>query len=52
MNVVEQMPLWHGGASSGPAQGEVPGPESITEAMECSQKGIYHDYPPRYSTSS
>jgi hypothetical protein len=35
-----------------PAQVEVPRPDTITEAMECSQKGIYHDCPPRDPTSS
>jgi hypothetical protein len=28
-----------------PAQREVPKHDTITEAMECSQKGIYHDCP-------
>jgi hypothetical protein len=27
------------------AQGEVPRPDTITEAMECSQKGTKHDRP-------
>jgi hypothetical protein len=26
-----------------PAEGEVPRPDTVTEAMECSQKGTYHD---------
>jgi hypothetical protein len=30
--------------SMDPAQGEVPRPDTITEAMECSQKGIYHAF--------
>ena len=30
-----------------PAQGEVPRPDTITEAMEHSQKGTYHDCPPK-----
>ena len=28
-----------------PAQGEVPRSDIITEAIECSQKGSYHDCP-------
>jgi len=28
-----------------PAQGEAPRPDSVIEAMECSQKGTYHDCP-------
>jgi hypothetical protein len=35
-----------------PAQGEVPRPDTITEAIECSQKGIYHDCPLKDPTSS
>jgi hypothetical protein len=35
-----------------PAQGEVPRPDTITEAMEHSPKGIYHDCPPKDPTSS
>jgi hypothetical protein len=35
-----------------PAQGEVLRPDSITKAMEHSQKGTYSDYPPQDSTSS
>jgi hypothetical protein len=34
-----------------PAQGEVPRPDSITEAMECSQKVIYHDCPSKHICS-
>jgi hypothetical protein len=34
-----------------PVQGEVPRPETITEAMECSQKGTYHDCPLKDPTS-
>jgi hypothetical protein len=34
------------------AQGEVPRPDTVTEAMERSQKGIYHDYPPKDPTSN
>jgi hypothetical protein len=34
-----------------PAQGEVPRPDTITEAMKRSQKEIYHDCPPKDSTS-
>jgi hypothetical protein len=30
-----------------PAQGEVPRPDTITEAIEHSQKGIYQDCPPK-----
>ena len=30
-----------------PAQGEIPRPDTITEAMEFSKKGIYHDCPPK-----
>ena len=33
----ETGPKWN------PAQGEAPRPDTITEAMECSQKGTYHD---------
>jgi hypothetical protein len=33
-------------------QGEAPRPDAITEAMECSQKGTYHDCPPKGPTSS
>ena len=33
-------------------QGEVPRPDTITEAMVCSQKGIYHDCPPEDPTIS
>jgi hypothetical protein len=35
-----------------PAQGEVPRPDNITEAMECPQRGIYHDCPLKDPTSS
>jgi hypothetical protein len=35
-----------------PIQGEAPRPHTIIEAMECSQKGIYHDCPPKDPTSS
>jgi hypothetical protein len=35
-----------------PAQGEVPMPDTITEAMEHSQKGIHQDCPPKDPTSS
>jgi hypothetical protein len=35
-----------------PAQGKVPRPDTITEAMEHSQKGIYHNCPPKNPTSS
>jgi hypothetical protein len=35
-----------------PGQGVVPRPDTITEAMECSQKGIYHDCPPIYPINS
>jgi hypothetical protein len=35
-----------------PAQGEVPRLYTITEAMEHSQKGIYHDCPLKDPTSS
>ena len=30
-----------------PAGWKVPRPDTITEAMECSQKGIYYDCPPK-----
>jgi hypothetical protein len=35
-----------------PAQGEAPRPDTITEAMECSQKEIYHDCPLKDPKSS
>jgi hypothetical protein len=35
-----------------PAQGEAPRPDTITEAMEDSQKGTYHDYPLKDPTKS
>jgi hypothetical protein len=35
-----------------PAQREVPRSDTITEAMKCSQKGIYHDSPQKDPTSS
>jgi hypothetical protein len=35
-----------------PAHGEVPRPDIVTEAMERSQKGIYHDCPPKDLTRS
>jgi hypothetical protein len=35
-----------------PAQGKVPRPDTITEAMELSQKGIYHDFPPEDPASN
>ena len=35
-----------------PAQEESPRPDTITEDMECSQKGTYHDYPPEDPISS
>jgi hypothetical protein len=35
-----------------PAQGEVPRPDTITETIEHSQKGTYHDCPPKDPTSS
>jgi hypothetical protein len=35
-----------------PAQGEVLRPDTITEAMEYSQKGTYHDHTPEDPTSS
>jgi hypothetical protein len=35
-----------------PAQGEVPGPGTIAEGVECSQKRTYHDCPPEELTSS
>jgi hypothetical protein len=42
-------------SSDGPKVGsssrEVPRPDTITEAMEHSQKGIYHDCPPKDPTS-
>jgi hypothetical protein len=34
------------------AEVEVPRPNTITEAMEHSQRGIYHDYPQKYPTST
>jgi hypothetical protein len=39
-------PNWH------PAQGDTPRPDSITEAMQCSHKGTYHDCPLKDPTSS
>ena len=33
-------------------QEEAPRPDNITKATECSQKGAYHDYPPKDLTSS
>jgi hypothetical protein len=42
----ETSPKWD------PAQGEVPRPNTFTEAMEYSQKGTYHDCPPKDPTSS
>jgi hypothetical protein len=30
-----------------PDQGEVSRPDTIAETMECSQKGTYHDCPPK-----
>jgi hypothetical protein len=35
-----------------PAQGEVPRPDTVNEAMEHSQKGTYHDRTPEDPTSS
>ena len=35
-----------------PGQGEVPWPDIITETMEDSQKGTYHDCPPKDPTSN
>jgi hypothetical protein len=35
-----------------PGQGEVLRPDTITEAMERSQKGTYHDCPPKDPRSS
>jgi hypothetical protein len=35
-----------------PAQEEVPKSDTITEAMECSQKWTYHDYSLKDPTSS
>jgi hypothetical protein len=35
-----------------PSQGEAPRTDTITEAMECSQKGIYYDCPLKDPTSS
>ena len=40
------------GPKRNPALGEVPRPDTITEAMERSQKGTYHDCPLKESTSS
>jgi hypothetical protein len=40
------------GPKWGPAHGEVPRPDTITEASECSQKGTYHDCPPKDPTIS
>jgi hypothetical protein len=34
-----------------PAQGKVPRPDTITDAMEHSQNGIYYDCPPKDPTS-
>ena len=35
-----------------PAQEEAPRPDTITEAVECSQKGAYHDCPLKDPISS
>jgi hypothetical protein len=35
-----------------PAHGEVPRPDTITEAMEISLNIVYHDCPPKDPTSS
>jgi hypothetical protein len=35
-----------------PAQGEAPRPDTITEAIECSLKKTYHDYPLKDPSSS
>ena len=40
------------GPKRDPAHGEVPRRDTITEAMECSQKGIYHDSTLEDPTSS
>jgi hypothetical protein len=32
--------------------GEAPRPDTVTKAMECSQKRAYHDCPPKDPTSS
>jgi hypothetical protein len=40
------------GPKCDPAQGEVPRPDTITEAMECSPNETYHDCPLEDSTSS
>jgi hypothetical protein len=46
----------NGGPATGPkwdpAQGEVPRPDHITEAMECSEKGAYCDCLVKDSTST
>jgi hypothetical protein len=34
------------------AQGDAPRPDTITEAMECSQNQTYHDCPSKGPTSS
>jgi hypothetical protein len=36
----------------GSSSSKVPRPDSIAEAMEHTQKGIYHDCPPKDPTSS
>jgi hypothetical protein len=40
------------GPKRDPAQEEVSRPDTIIEAMEHSQTGIYHDCPPKDPTSS
>jgi hypothetical protein len=40
------------GPKWGPIHWEVPRSNTITEAMECSQKGTYHDCPPKDPTST
>jgi len=39
-------PIWD------PVQGEAPRHNTIAKAMECSQKAMYHDCPPKDPTSS
>jgi hypothetical protein len=40
------------GSKSDPAQGEAPRPDTITEALEHTQKGTCHDHTPEDLTSS
>jgi hypothetical protein len=43
---------FHFGPKWDPAQEEVPGPDTITEAMKSSQKGTCHDCPSKHPTTA